>query len=137
YSGYPGHAPYGSYGMPGCYGGYGGLDPNFTFGCHAGSGCAGYAPPGCAHPAPAECWCYPAMPPTDQQQEEELPKKDGVPNGQKPGPKPDAKPEGVFQQTWPNQAVVVVDVPAEAKLFLDGQPTGKEGKAHRTILTPQ
>ncbi len=127
YGGYYYGIPCGGYGCNGCYGcygghwghggggwaGWGGVDYN-CFGCHGCYGCSGYY--GCVGYSP------------------------GGPAATTPEPIPaprveEKKKEGTSTVT-PNRARVVVQLPADAKLFVDDQPI-KATEERQTFSTPQ
>lgn len=98
---------YGGYGCGGCYGCYGGYGCSACYGCYASCGCfGGYAAPYMA-PAPGGM----APPPAPG-----------------PGPKEGKGPESV-------RATLTVEVPEQAKLFIDDQQM-KTTSAKRVFVSP-
>jgi uncharacterized protein (TIGR03000 family) len=186
YAPYASYAPYGCVGCVGCVGCAGVIDPYFSFGCSAGWGCAGWAPPVVCPPPPVIICDGPIVVPpaaeepepkasaSDQQldfmlkilkqikseskeTEDRLkaieadlkklkkaigpkangpkPDKDTKPKKNK-GDKSEAETEVTSAANPQGGALLLVKVPAGAKLFLDDQPTASQGKSERTIFTP-
>ena len=107
----------GCYGCSGCYGGWGG---NYygcwgcygCYGCYGCTGCyGGYASPGYYAPA------APTMPPAGSTETVPPPKKDGK------------------ESLAPTKAKLIVEVPADAKLYIDDQLM-KTGSNLRVFSTP-
>jgi uncharacterized protein (TIGR03000 family) len=104
--GHGGYGCSGGYGH-GCYGGH------FSYGCYGGHGCGGYAP---VYSAPAGA---PAMP------------------APAPAPAPAPKPEGTTPKVGSlTQATLIVSLPADAKLTIDGAETASKS-AVRTFISPE
>ncbi|MCS7166391.1 MAG: TIGR03000 domain-containing protein [Gemmatales bacterium] len=97
----------------GCYGG-----PVATcFGCH---GCYGTTPPGSYYTPPSR-------------QVETIP---APPREVKPDSKPMEKAEPEKPALAPNRARLIVELPADATLYVDDQPIRSPAKSVRTFVTP-
>jgi uncharacterized protein (TIGR03000 family) len=130
--GYSCNGCYGGYGCygSGCYGGYGGYGCSGS-GCYGGYGCnGGY---GCYGSG-----CYggtPVAPGTPAEQIKIEPKKDEAPKGEEK-PKIEEKPKaGEDAAVRPAPATLVVSLPTNAVLTVDGAAT-KSTSAERTFITP-
>jgi uncharacterized protein (TIGR03000 family) len=118
-NGYGCYGSWSSYSCWGCYGSscygsscYGSINCHGCYGCYGCYGCTGYAPvvPGTG----------PAMPPAGEQLPE--PKKD------------ESKKKG-GEASIPNRAKLLVELPADAKLYIDDQPM-KLSEGRRAFQTP-
>ncbi len=64
-------------------------------------------------------------------------KKSGKPKEGGPKPNPNANPEEVNTENPQDHALLQIEVPAGARLFVDDQPTASQGKPQRTVVTPK
>ncbi len=134
---YAGHGCYGGYGCYsgyGCYGCYGGGYRAYghgygSYGCHFGYGCyAGHC---------AGCWgCYSPYNPTTMPGVPVYPHQGDIQQGQPTPPQgePVPNPKQADQEASA-RARLIVELPGDAKLFVDDNPT-KSTSSRRVFVTP-
>ncbi|HXG11438.1 MAG TPA: TIGR03000 domain-containing protein [Gemmataceae bacterium] len=114
YGGWGCHGCYGCYGGWVCHGCYGGWWCNGCFGCYGGWACHG-----CYGGIYAPMYYAPAAPPA----------------GAPPAPEPAPKPKLEEKTALPSKARLIVELPADAKLYIDDQLM-KTTSARRVFNTP-